>query len=636
MPKIYDEVVNRTVDIFFSSDPTKRYLLIIFAFGLLLRVIAATNLGVYADDMIHTVHAINYLHSGKLVDYGQSSSLWYYLTDIFYHIFGIDQMGSRFSALLFGSLSIIVMFLFTREFFGKKVALIASFIMAISQFHIINTIGEMDNTAMFFVLFGLVLFIWALKNEKWTFFVASGSLVGLGVLTKVYCLLFVPVMIVFALYYNYKEKKEVINKKLAKRLFILLFAVFVFCIPAITHNYLLYKDKQIMDLLFSSTFIDPLGLDNNKSAQYYSGDAAWKAKVDLQGFFFGNSPYTGHNPLPNFIVALGYVYKPDLLIFVLGVLGLLLCFGKKNKFLVFSLLTFLFVFIYMASRILLPKHYIFLLFILVPAAAFFVEGVYNTLKPRFKNLRLRHILIILLIIQIIILCGPTKGSASYIFAKSATSQFIEFKGSDIAKTNTLIIEDSRIYRGRIHWMGQGRNYTEATYFPQLMSISDKLPGDKEQYTLYFVECVIDDCGWGSINSQPDFNASMEDLVSVFKNNSKMVKEIYTIEDGGYYFPFISQKDLLELRVYKTKISLNPLAVNELKKTRSWFLYPIGYDESIEKVFDKYEIHTTLDGLLNKIAFLIVYLAILLSFIYAIVVIFIIIIEKNQSIEQKLS
>src|SRR3989344_436952 len=131
-----DYWLNRALGVFLSKDRIRFYLLIILILGFALRLIAALNLSVSADDMHFSVHAINFLNSGKLVVYDQSASLWYSVTDIFYNLFGVTQLGSRMASLLFGTLSIFSIFFLTKEFSNTKAALIAAFLLAISPFHI--------------------------------------------------------------------------------------------------------------------------------------------------------------------------------------------------------------------------------------------------------------------------------------------------------------------------------------------------------------------------------------------------------------------------------------------------------------------------------------------------------------------
>ena len=174
MVKIIDNFIERILSIFFSKDRTNLYLLISFILGFVLRLINVLNLPTNIDASGHALMAIKFISSGKLGTWNQSVGLWYFLTDLAYKMFGVGDLGARFVALIFGSLSIILIFLFSKEIFNKKVGLIAAFLLAVSPWHITETIPEMDVAVMFFVLFSMLFFVKALKQDKRLFFIACG------------------------------------------------------------------------------------------------------------------------------------------------------------------------------------------------------------------------------------------------------------------------------------------------------------------------------------------------------------------------------------------------------------------------------------------------------------------------------
>jgi len=336
-----EDIISKVIDRVFAMRRSTIYLILIFILGFILRLIAAINIKVWADDMNTAVAAINFFSSGKLVLYNQSSGLWFIFTDIMYKIFGLTQLGSRFAALLFGSFSILIIYLLSREFFNDKVSLIAAFLLAISPFCIANTIAEIDVMAMFFVLLSMLLFIKALKTSSTINYALSGIFMGLAIYTKVYALLFIPSLLLYSLYFNKKSDKSSFSKENFKKISIFLLAIFIFAIPALAHNYLLYKDKGFLDLQFTRT----LGLGKNISAQYYSWDHQFEAKNDWRGLFLGNSTNYG-SPTPTLWVALNFVRHGDPINFYLGILGLcLLIFSRKypKDYLIFFILTIIFI-----------------------------------------------------------------------------------------------------------------------------------------------------------------------------------------------------------------------------------------------------------------------------------------------------
>jgi len=94
-------LLDKFIDSLFKTDNHYIYLILIFLLGFILRLIAAINLSVSADDMHFVTHAINFFSSGRLVTYDQSSGLWFALTSVIYNFFGFTQLTSRIAALVF-------------------------------------------------------------------------------------------------------------------------------------------------------------------------------------------------------------------------------------------------------------------------------------------------------------------------------------------------------------------------------------------------------------------------------------------------------------------------------------------------------------------------------------------------------
>lgn len=583
-------------------------LIILIILGFLLRITVAINMGYAADDVTHAIHAINFTKSGKLADYSQSSSLWHYTTDVFYKIFGVGQFSSRIPSIIFGTLSILLIFLLTKEFFGKKAGIIAALLLATSPFHLKFTISEMDVMASFFVLISIFLFVKAIKTENNLKFIISGIFLGLGILTKLYPLLFIPVLVIFGLYKNYKIKGKIFDKKIIKGLILFLGVAFIFCIPMLANNYLLYKDKGIMDFIFTQS----LGLGKEKAAQFYSWDAGWGAKHDWKGFFLGNSRYVP-TKTPASLHALGYVLFSDYIVFILGVLGLAYCCFKKRSYLLLFCLIFLFVFSYLASIILLSKHYLFLLIFLIPPAAVLISKI---------PIRLRYIMIFILVFNLIFLGYNSPYTPTHFYGTNAIAKTIDFKDKNIGE-NSLIVLDSRIYRARTHWISYNRPYLEGTQFIQIVNIQDQIPGEIQPIDVYYIECVIDDCGWGGISKQPELNQSMEYLTLWFNQTGNLIAEINEPNRNKFYYPIISNKNKMNMmNIYKAKLNLKSGILDIANQPKNWFLYNVGYVPK-GSAFDDYEVNGFFDKTLDKFAHLIIWVSLILAFASSFYVIYLV-------------
>lgn len=626
-----EDKLSKFIDYLFDMKKSKYYLIGILALGFILRIIAALNLGVSADDMHFVTDAINFLSVGKLETYDQSAGLWFAFTDLMYKVFGFTQLGSRIAALIFGSLSVLAIYLLSREFFNEKVALTSAFLLAIAPFHIKLTIAEQDVMAMFFVLLGMFLFVKALKTNKILQFALSGLYFGLAIYTKVYALLFIPSLLLYFVYLKKKLKMKVISKENIKRLLVLIFCIFLFAIPALTHNYLLYKDKGFLDLQFTRT----LGLGKNISAQYYSWDHQFNAKNDWNGLLFGNSSNYGGERTPTLLVAFDYIMLADPIIFYLGIIGLLIIFVymKSSRFdrnyLWFFIFSTAFALPFLASIILLPKHYVFLEILLIPMAAIsIIEANRRVFKSSKKGIKI--ILTIILIISLIFLGLHGKNTNTHFYGKSAVAQAIDFKEN--IPNDSLIIGDSRIYRGQIHWMLYGKTYLEGSEFIGILKQQNELPGEYINIKVYFLECVKDDCGWGGIENQPEFNASMEVLTEFFKSQGVLVKGIKEPDRFKSFYPFQEKNVVSTFNIYSANIQLKNSVLMLANQPKTWFLNPIGY-YPVENNFDYYPVDGAVDNLLYNLARLIVWIALIFALLIPVHIFYLIKSLNNNEVKQ---
>lgn len=100
-------------------------------------------------------------------------STYLLLTIPFIKLFGLNVISVRLPAVVLSILTIwatyhIVLLLFSkRSKFSSKVALLASFILAISPWHIyISRLGHESNACLSFLVFGVLFFLQSLKNKS--------------------------------------------------------------------------------------------------------------------------------------------------------------------------------------------------------------------------------------------------------------------------------------------------------------------------------------------------------------------------------------------------------------------------------------------------------------------------------------
>jgi hypothetical protein len=360
-----------------------------------------------------------------------------------------------------------------------------------------------------------------------------------------------------------------------------------------------------MDLMFTNFF--KIGLE--KASQVYPQHSGWMPKVDFKGFFLGNQwNYQGNTDwiykLPGFIVMLWFLIKEDPLIIIFGIIGIsLLLFKKEKKYPYFFIVNVLLPFIFLATYIPMVKHQAFMFLFFVPASAYAINELHDKIIRKIPRFRLRFLILIFLVINLALAASPY-GIKHTVFAQSGDSQLISYRIKNI-NDNSLVVVDGRIYRGSIAWMFNDKYYIEGSLFSKAVEISLSYDNSTIPIETYFIECAKDDCGWGTIKDQPDFNQSMEQMATWFGSNGQFLKEIKEINTENFYFPIISKKEYVPAyKVYKTTLYLSPAIMQLAKSTHDVITYPLGYDEKIEPILDKYDVHNSFDSFLNNFAYFI--------------------------------
>lgn len=570
------DILSGILDFIFSKNNVK-YLVILFIIGMILRVIFAFYMGGSPDEMVYGVHALGIINSGLLQEMHENQ-VWMYLTDIGYKLFGMTLVSSRLMSIIFGSLSILVLYFLTKEMFNKKTALISSLLFTFSSYHIIMTLTELDITMMFFILLSSYFLIKYLKDKRLIDYIISIVFLGIGILTKNIGALFIPVYLLMILFYpKLKDKSKVISKENMKKILIFFLIIFVISLPILTFNYILYKEKDLTDLQFSRFFSG-----DNKGIYESIANTIQPFSLNVLLKDYGNGT-------PGIIQGLNFYLNYSIFLFIGFIIGIPIILKKNKLFGIYLLLIFIIPFLFLSGTSLLEKHFVFAVPIFCIFSSLTIEKISSFSK---KNSRLIVVILILifLVISFISLYNTIKNSG-----KNPIQKTIEYKQKYIEK-NSLVIVDSRIYSGRIAFIFNDRNYLETNYLSQLISQLNKPTNQKIK--TYFIECVTDDCGWGTINSQQDLNISTEKIVSNFKKVSTLKKTIYSNKE-----PY--------LNIYETELPLLPNMIEAIQSTHSFFFYPVNYKPK-ESIILRYESKNFFHKLLDFIAHIILYIEVLIA------------------------
>jgi len=171
--------------------------------------------------------------------------------------------------------------------------------------------------------------------------------------------------------------------------------------------------------------------------------------------------------------------------------------------------------------------------------------------------------------------------------------------------NSLVIVDSRIYRGRIAWLFNDKHYLETGQFVQLLQEGQKI-GDENlvPHTVYFIECAKDDCGWGTITGG-ELNDTSEAMIAQF---NQIAGPVASFNGGGGYD---EETDKPHFNVYKTQVNLHPASLNFADQTHSWFYYPVRYTPK-ENSWDHLQLNSFNSKFWHSFGFIVLYLSIIIA------------------------
>src|SRR3989344_4008221 len=144
-----------------------------------------TPLGLWADEAINGTNTIQALETRTWkVFYPENfgrEGLFINIQALSVAIFGHEPWVLRLPSAIFGLLTVLGLYLMTRELFGARVALFTSFFLATSFWHInFSRIGFRAIMAPFFLVWSFYFLFLAMRKSKEWLFALAGFIFGLG------------------------------------------------------------------------------------------------------------------------------------------------------------------------------------------------------------------------------------------------------------------------------------------------------------------------------------------------------------------------------------------------------------------------------------------------------------------------
>jgi hypothetical protein len=553
--------------------------------------------------------------SGLLTTWHQSAGLWYFVTNIMYQIFGVSYISARILSLVVGTLTILAIYLLTKELFrDEKVGIIAATIFTFYSGHIKLTEAFMHTTLLFFFIMCLYYLLKAERTGLMKYYIIGFGYIAIAQLLKSYVIVFVPGLVLF-LFANrsWVQKKPFTlkDKQLWKIIGIFALIMLIAGSPILVYNYLLYKDKGIVDRQFTTVF----GLQNPMADQLYSWDGGYDDKFEITRLFSNG----GFENTPDLITLFGNLIALDIFITIAFFIALFYCIFclRDNEYVRRYLMIFVWFMIppmiYLNSMLILTKHMLYFPALFIPLIAFIFFR-------KWANVNMKQVYAVLVAVLLCLLfffgLSITFKIHENFFYKMDRASLYSF-GMGVDK-NSLIIQDPRAYPGYI---------MVAFPYNPVINLQDVIPvmdmninfTDKVPYDIYFIEQVnngVDKIPIDDYFAQLQSN-NVELVATMSDKNLKphCINKPFKMGCWYYYNPLFEELvdgETPVYRVYKTKTMLSKTLTKQLLDNRYFFLHFVGYGK-VDPNFS-YTIHSKFDEVLNGYAFTIMGIGIFFYFL----------------------
>ena len=209
-------ISNRTIqkiEAFISKTYWREMLIIatLFLFSLLLRLLFL-NAGIFHQDAVSLTRAVElFVETGHIKPIIEGRPVWVLINGLIfsipYYLFGAvsAEVTLKVTHALFGSLSIIMLYLFTKELFNSRfTAFAAALLFSVNPiFFSITTFPMVHAFSIFFALLSFYLLIRGSNRKKTHLILLSTGIIGISLLVRISNLMFIiPHAVLYLMYHK--------------------------------------------------------------------------------------------------------------------------------------------------------------------------------------------------------------------------------------------------------------------------------------------------------------------------------------------------------------------------------------------------------------------------------------------------
>jgi len=214
----------------YVKKQTYIYLLIIFIAGVYIRLKFSPTFDIYNSDIEgYRIIAKDYFSNPSII-WTYKNPLYPFILAIYFKAFSLSLEGPAVATLIFGSMSIIMIFIMTYIMFkDEKLSLISAIIISLLPTHVFYSGTSVPEIiAMFFAMAVLSSFFVALENRNLKICLFTYTLFLIAVLAKRENIIIIPVMAFALILIKWKEINRSILKKVSiKQVVILATAILI-------------------------------------------------------------------------------------------------------------------------------------------------------------------------------------------------------------------------------------------------------------------------------------------------------------------------------------------------------------------------------------------------------------------------
>lgn len=383
-------------------------LLIIVGLGCV-RFWLASYLPIVGDGALHAIYVEGIMESGVLPSFPNYPPLFHLEGGILGLFVGMDY---QFLPALAGVLTVVILYLFTKELIGSEVvALLVAFFAAVYPYHMLfSSVFFMETTMVMFIFLTLYAHIKYLKTNKIQWLLLTGIFLGTSIAIKQIAYILPAIILLQHLVFKikFRDLMPTLRASVKPIAAIVLIAMIV-CIPCLIYLYQATGTilQPTSPYLGSTTLaVDPRAVEIFETEfsfahlAPYTGDEATRFYNPSTYFYDPYHPWNYHLPEALFIALalLGALYlaykRPRAFLYLIIFVGLYFLFMTQLQTSKYFIHSKLIVLVFMCSAILLPMRFLdrkklaallLIPLLIIPASNLYTAGIQDT-ESRYNSM----------------------------------------------------------------------------------------------------------------------------------------------------------------------------------------------------------------------------------------------------------